>query len=427
MPYRERQGQCRERHGCRTRRGPGPGLLRRPMRELPRPGARSTSRASARANLIRPLAKLGMTGTGNCGDCHSGTHHPFVEEWKASRHANVSASRASNASCAGCHEGREALVTVGRRCELRRESQRRRTISRATLRRLPRSARLRQSEPAPLPGHVHGPRRESLHEVPQPAQRTGDSDELAARSAGRGAAGIRRLAAPGFRIRHRTDLSGRTRRRKNPKLCAGCHIAQVHRDRRGDRRVHLPGDGPPDAADSVSRRRGQADGRQDLRLHGDRQVVADLRDIGVSRERGGGCRRVHDRPRPDEVLRRSALGRLERQRQPAGIPDRCWSARTREGTRGQPNGATPTSSITPAEGAEFNARLCGEYGQSNADNSKGIHNPFLCEALLIATINYIRSYYGLPAAFNRRAGPHERSDRRRVQSLDARLSCAPGR
>jgi hypothetical protein len=53
--------------------------------------------------------------------------------------------------------------------------------------------------------------------------------------------------------------------------------------------------------------------------------------------------------------------------------------------------------ITPAEGAEFNARLCGEYGQSNADNSKGIHNPFLCEALLIATINYVRSYYGLPA------------------------------
>ena len=52
--------------------------------------------------------------------------------------------------------------------------------------------------------------------------------------------------------------------------------------------------------------------------------------------------------------------------------------------------------ITPAEGAEFNARLCGEFGQTNADNSKGVHNPFLCEALMIATINYIRSYYALP-------------------------------
>jgi predicted CXXCH cytochrome family protein len=53
--------------------------------------------------------------------------------------------------------------------------------------------------------------------------------------------------------------------------------------------------------------------------------------------------------------------------------------------------------ITPAEGAEFNARLCGEYGQSNSDNSKGIHNPFLCEALLQATIDYVKTYYGLTA------------------------------
>jgi hypothetical protein len=54
--------------------------------------------------------------------------------------------------------------------------------------------------------------------------------------------------------------------------------------------------------------------------------------------------------------------------------------------------------ITPAEGAEFNARLCGELGQGNTDNSKGIHNPFLCEALLIATINEVRTFYNLPAA-----------------------------
>ena len=64
-------------------------------------------------NLIRPLAKLSMTGTGNCGDCHTGTHTPFLEEWKASRHATISASRASNATCAGCHEGRAALLRWG--------------------------------------------------------------------------------------------------------------------------------------------------------------------------------------------------------------------------------------------------------------------------------------------------------------------------
>ena len=54
--------------------------------------------------------------------------------------------------------------------------------------------------------------------------------------------------------------------------------------------------------------------------------------------------------------------------------------------------------LSPAEGAEYNARLCGEIGQDNSDNSKGIHNPFLCEALLTATISYLKSYYGLPAS-----------------------------
>jgi hypothetical protein len=64
----------------------------------------------------------------------------------------------------------------------------------------------------------------------------------------------------------------------------------------------------------------------------------------------------------------------------------------------RPTEWTTPDAITPAESAEFNARLCGEYNQSNSDNSKGVHNPFLCEALLVATINYIRSYYSLPAA-----------------------------
>ena len=54
--------------------------------------------------------------------------------------------------------------------------------------------------------------------------------------------------------------------------------------------------------------------------------------------------------------------------------------------------------LSPAEGAEYNARLCGEIGQDNSDNSKGIHNPFLCDALLTATISYLKSYYGLPAS-----------------------------
>ena len=80
------------------------------------------------------------------------------------------------------------------------------------------------------------------------------------------------------------------------------------------------------------------------------------------------------------------------------------------------------NAITPAEGAEFNARLCGEYGQSNSDNSKGVHNPFLCEALLISTIAYIRTYYGLPGASAGEQALMEGPIGGGAQALDAHLA-----
>src|SRR4029450_1317868 len=57
-------------------------------------------------SLTRPLASISMTGTGNCGDCHSGAHQPFAEEWKQSGHANVSESRASTQNSQCCDGGR---------------------------------------------------------------------------------------------------------------------------------------------------------------------------------------------------------------------------------------------------------------------------------------------------------------------------------
>ena len=92
-----------------------------------------------------------------------------------------------------------------------------------------------------------------------------------------------------------------------------------------------------------------------------------------------------------------------------GYTDQLWVDTNRDGTL-QPaptdGGLLPrvkqqrpqewtTNDITPGEGSEFNARLCGEYGGSNTDNSKGVHNPFLCEALLTASISYVKTYYGL--------------------------------
>jgi predicted CXXCH cytochrome family protein len=52
-------------------------------------------------------AAIGMNGT--CAECHSGAHHPFVQEWQGSRHARIIPSAASNPECRSCHEGKSAL------------------------------------------------------------------------------------------------------------------------------------------------------------------------------------------------------------------------------------------------------------------------------------------------------------------------------
>jgi predicted CXXCH cytochrome family protein len=48
-----------------------------------------------------------------CGQCHNGTHHPFVEEWDESPHSNVVGFAAARESCASCHRGQGTLVAWG--------------------------------------------------------------------------------------------------------------------------------------------------------------------------------------------------------------------------------------------------------------------------------------------------------------------------
>ncbi len=62
-----------------------------------------------------PLApmQVGATLTTGCGECHSGTHHPFVEEWEQSPHGSVVAAAAGREECEGCHVGEGVLRQWG--------------------------------------------------------------------------------------------------------------------------------------------------------------------------------------------------------------------------------------------------------------------------------------------------------------------------
>ncbi len=69
----------------------------------------------------QPLASIlvGLDLTNGCGECHSGSHNPFLEEWSQSAHGLVShqgtavRSAAGGGSCLECHSGEGVLKAWG--------------------------------------------------------------------------------------------------------------------------------------------------------------------------------------------------------------------------------------------------------------------------------------------------------------------------
>jgi len=57
-----------------------------------------------------PGIDLGAGLDQNCAECHTGTHHPFAEEWATSGHAIIRDSPVGRADCQGCHRGQQALA-----------------------------------------------------------------------------------------------------------------------------------------------------------------------------------------------------------------------------------------------------------------------------------------------------------------------------
>ncbi len=72
----------------------------------------------AAPDVAPPLAPLrvGLDLTTGCGECHQGTHHPFVEQWEQSSHSKDPPSfAANNPECIACHRGQGTLIAWGAR------------------------------------------------------------------------------------------------------------------------------------------------------------------------------------------------------------------------------------------------------------------------------------------------------------------------
>lgn len=62
-----------------------------------------------------PLAsiKVAIDGENNCAECHNGAHHPFVDEWATSRHSVPNSQASVRAECVGCHTAQGAFAAWG--------------------------------------------------------------------------------------------------------------------------------------------------------------------------------------------------------------------------------------------------------------------------------------------------------------------------
>lgn len=347
--------------------------------------------------LVRPLAKLSQTGPGDCGDCHSGAHQPFAEEWSASGHAVVSASRASNVTsgCAGCHDGRRALARFGEDANfIERDSATAYQPTTCAVCHDPHGS----NNTAQLRFSISSPNPEENLCMQCHMRRNEPSFTQTSPHAPQGAVllGLAGWRPPGF-VYDTARIYGSHATVKNPKLCAGCHVNRftVTDELTGAFTFQSTGhlmrpipcldaEGKPTAdktcAYTATTRSWQS--CTAAGCHGDAQSAANIFNDSRSLMKSF----------VDQLwVDLNASGSMQASPTDAGLLPTLRATRPAEWS-------TTDNTVTPAEGAEFNARLCGEFGQANSDNSKGVHNPFLCRALLLATVNYIRSYYSLPSA-----------------------------
>jgi nitrate/TMAO reductase-like tetraheme cytochrome c subunit len=344
----------------------------------------------------RPLApiQVGLTLQVGCGECHNGVHHPFVEEWTKSGHGRVEASPSTRPECISCHTGQGALAAFD-----------------------PTTSYLEKNSTTPLPitcTVCHDPHsnRISRDSTGQPTTGTGG---------GTGSTG----SAPhsGGQLRFRIDVPDQDRN-----LCIKCHHKRSQPDldpvTQNSRGPHSP-EGPLLLGEDVGF------------WFGDPQYDA-ARIVGThGTERNprlcAGCHlnkfSVTDKATGKFVIQATghlfdAIPCINAQGAPTGTQDcavtqRTFKSCTGSGCHGSEDAARSAMTVvnqrvatlaaelkrlvdlvrarevnatdkkwTTAEGADFNYQLAVFKGSS-------IHNPFMIEALLNASIREMKTKYGL--------------------------------
>jgi predicted CXXCH cytochrome family protein len=350
---------------CESCHGPGSGHVQAPDDAQP---------------LTTIAADTGLT-TG-CGTCHSGDHNPFVAEWRRTRHGRVYSGAQGNASCAACHDGRAFIRRFDPDAKFTE-------MASATFQ--PQTcATCHDPHGSENPADLRLPigtadlatnlcmQCHLRRSVPDPASSRGPHSPQ----------GPMLIGEAGWRpstFTYDSTLSvsshGST---ANPRLCAGCHVNSFSvTDAITNQTVYTTGHtfaaipcltpgGAPDTTNTCA-----------LASRSFRACAT------------GGCHSTENAARAAfntvEVRFASYIRTLWVDVDGDDVVDAfpADSGMLAVVKLNTPAEFTVNPTITVAEGALFNARLMKLPGND-------VHNPFYGEALMVATINEMRSRYGLP-------------------------------
>jgi predicted CXXCH cytochrome family protein len=355
-----------------------------------------------------PLASIAVhidDSLGTCGECHSGTHAPFAEEWEQSRHAEANpeviasyVTTPTNTTCVSCHEGRFVLKAWGVTANYVEKDD-------------PVNATTALGITCSVCHNPHGSTYTKQLRFPidtdDPAtnlcmkchmRRTVPASGSSRGNTPHAPQGAVLLAEAGYVNPSYLDttLLGRASHgvlSLNTRLCAGCHLfAFPTTDTAGtfnQATGHLfrpipcygPNGLPTDSIQDCAYTPAERSFRPCAGCHADEATAAVL---------------VNN-------LRTNRLQPLSRQLWVDADSDRVIDAfPTDSGYLARIKANTPdlnptAAPITAADGAEFNLRLFGEdvrgFLYDNGDKSHSVHNPFYAEALLRASIEELTDLY----------------------------------
>lgn len=362
-----------------------------------------------RANL--PLARVGLRDSlASCAACHSGGHAPFAEQWAQSGHADSAALAypAGRPECQGCHEGRAAIRRFSGRggsyVEVGAPAADNMPITCAVCHDphgSPNSAQLRA--PVTTPDIAVNLCMQCHNRNSQPAASftpgaRGPHSAQGGVFLGQGAGWL----PPGFAV-DTTLIYQTTHVGGNPRLCAGCHVADFDVTDPATGNLVFKSVGHLFAPNPCLDANGVPSARDDCGY------------TAVERSWAGcttsGCHTATAAAALFNVLDGEVSVLVDQlwadlngnQILDAAPTDGGYLAAVRAAYPGNDSaafcctGAASDNRLSVAEGALFNALMLGRDLYDGHDGSRGVHNPAFYKALLAASIASVQATYLLPA------------------------------